>query len=335
MIAAPSRARLLLAGMVLLAVLVVPPIARAQEPKGGKIVRIGRLSPLSAETDARNLEAFRKGLRDLGWVEEKNFVIESRFADGQSARLPELAAELVRRPVDLLLTGSNPGALAAKNATGTIPIVMVTTGDPVVAGIVASLARPGGNVTGVTALGQALHAKRLELIKEAVPGVTRVAVLTNPVSVYTPALLKEKESVARTLGLQIPVVEARGAADLEKAFAALATERAGALMVQTDALFITHRRRIVELAARSRVPAVYGEREFVDAGGLMFYGASFAEMYREAAVYTDRILKGARPADLPVGQPTKLELVINLKTAKALGLSIPSPVLRRADHLVE
>ncbi len=310
-------------------------VADAQEPKTGKALRIGRLSPLSAETDVPNLEAFRQGLRDLGWIEGKSFTIESRFADGKSERLPGLAVELVRRRVDLILTGSNPGALAAKKATGTIPIVMVTTGDPVGARLVTSLARPGGNVTGVTALGQMLNTKRLELIKEAVPGVTRVAVLTNPASAYTAPFLREKESAARALGLQLPVLEARDPGSFERAFAALATERAGALMVQTDAVFITHRRRIVDLAAKNRVPAVYGTREFVDAGGLMFYGATFPDMYRHAAGYADKILKGAKPADLPVEQPTKLELVINLKTAKALGLTIPPPVLARADHLVE
>ena len=318
---------------VVLAILIAPVPVDAQAP--GKIVRIGRLSPLSAETDSPNLEAFRKGLRELGWVEGKTFTIESRFADGKSERLPELAAELVRQRVDLILTGSNPGALAAKKATATIPIVMVTTGDPVGAGLVASLARPGGNVTGVTALGQMLNAKRLELIKEAVPGVTRVAVLTNPRSTYTAPFLQERESMVRRLGLQLPVLEAADPGSFEKAFAALATDRAGALLVQTDAMFITYRRRIVELAAKSRVPAVYGDREFVDAGGLMFYGASLAHLYHDAASYTDRILKGARPTDLPVEQPTKLELVINLKAAKALGLTIPPSVIGRADHLVE
>lgn len=320
---------------LVLAVGISPSFADAQQAETGKALRIGRLSPLSAETDMPNIAAFRKGLRELGWVEGKSFTIESRFANGQSVRLPELAAELVRQRIDLFLTGSNPGALAARNASATIPIVMVTTGDPVAAGLVASLARPGGNVTGITALGQQLNAKRLELIKEAVPGVTRVAVLVNPRSAYTPPLLKEKEAAARVLGLQLPVVESPDAASLEKAFAALPGERAGALMVQTDAMFITHRRRIVELATRHRVPAVYGDREFVDVGGLMFYGASLADMYREAAGYADRILKGARPADLPVEQPTKLELVVNLKTAKAIGLAIPPAVLGRADRLVE
>jgi len=332
-VTAARLTRSITAAALLLTALAAPLPADAQG--AGKLVRIGRLSPLSAETDSPNLEAFRKGLRELGWVEGKTFTIEGRFADGRSERLPELAAELVRQRVDVILTGSNPGALAAKKATATIPIVMVTTGDPVGAGLVTSLARPGGNVTGVTALGQMLNAKRLELIKEAVAGVTRVAVLTNPRSIYTAPFLREKEGMSRSLGLQLPILEARDPGGFEKAFAALATERAGALMVQTDAMFITHRRRIVELAARSRVPTIYGDREFVDAGGLMFYGATLANLYHDAASYADRILKGARPADLPVEQPTKLELVINLKAAKALGLTIPPSVLGRADHLVE
>jgi putative ABC transport system substrate-binding protein len=323
----------LVSAALLLAVLVAPLAADAQGT--GKIVRIGRLSPVSAETDTPYLDAFRKGLRELGWVEGKTFTIEGRFADGKSERLPELATELVRQRVDVILTGSDLGALAAKKATATIPIVMVTTGDPVSAGIVTSLARPGGNVTGVTAIGQMLNAKRLELIKEAVPGVTRVAVLTNPRSTYTAPFLREKESMVRRLGLQLPILEASDPGGFEKAFAALVSDRAGALMVQTDAMFITHRRRIVELAAKSRVPAVYGDQEFVDAGGLMFYGATLAHLYHDAAGYADRILKGAKPADLPVEQPTKLELVINLKTAKALGLTIPPAVIGRADRLVE
>jgi putative tryptophan/tyrosine transport system substrate-binding protein len=316
-----------------LALLAAPSAAEAQQ--AGKTARIGRLSPLSPEADAPNLGAFRNGLRALGWEEGRDFIIEGRFAEGNFARLPQLAAHLIRQRVDLILTGSNPGALAAKNATATIPIVMVTTGDPVAAGIVSSLARPGGNVTGVTALGQILSAKRLELIKEAVPGITRVAVLADPASPYTPPFLRQKDSTARTLGLQLPVLEASDPGGIEKAFACLLTERAGALLVLPDPVFLTHRRRIVALAARSHVPTVYGEREFVNAGGLMFYGASLADMYRDAASYADRILKGARPADLPVEQPTKLELVINLKTAKALGLRIPPTLLARADHVIE
>lgn len=318
-----------------LGILGVAPPAGAQEGRPGVPLRIGRLSPLSAATDAPNLEAFRKGLRELGWVEGQGFTIEGRFADGKAERLAELAADLVRRKVDLILVGSTPGAAAARKATATIPIVMVTTGDPVAGGLVASLARPGGNVTGVTALGQILNAKRLELIKETLPGVTRVAVLLNPASPYTDPFLRERESTGRALGMQLRVHEARSPGELETAFPAIVAERPGALMVLTDIMFITSRRRIVELVARTRLPAVYPEREFVDAGGLMFYGASLASMYRHAATHVDRIAKGAKPADLPVEQPTVLELAINLKAAKAIGLVVPPSVLARADHVVE
>jgi putative ABC transport system substrate-binding protein len=292
--------RLALAVAVVLGVLCTPLGPAAQDAKPGKIARIGRLSPLSAEAGMLNLEAFRKGLRDLGWIEGRDFAIETRFADGKPERLPELAEQLVRQRVDVLLVGSTPGALAAKKATSTIPIVMVTTGDPVGGGLVASLARPGGNLTGVTALGEVLTVKRLELLKEAVPRVTRVAVLTNPASPYTVSFLRERESAARALGVQLQVLQAQDPTKLEQAFAAMAGERAGALMVLTDVMFINHRRRIVELAAKSRLPAVYPEREFVGAGGLMFYGASLVDMYNRAAVYVDKILKGTKPADLPV-----------------------------------
>ena len=300
-----------------------------------KTVRIGRLSPLSAEADVPLLAAFRTGMRDLGWVEGETFLIETRYADGNPIRLPEIAAELVRRRVDVILAGSSPGALAAKNAAGTIPVVMVTTGDPVGDGLVASLARPGGNLTGMTALSQGLSAKRLELLKEAVPGVTRVAVLTNPASPNTGPFVKESAAVAQALRVQLQLVEAHDPSEFETAFATMASKHAAGLMVLADVTFITHRKRIVELAAMSRIPAVYGEREFVDAGGLMFYGASLADMYRRAAVYVDKILKGAKPADLPVEQPTKFELVINLKTAKALGLAMPQSLLLRADEVIQ
>jgi ABC-type uncharacterized transport system substrate-binding protein len=313
--------------------LVVVDTARAQP--AGKPARIGRLSPLSAGADRPVIDAFRSALHDLGWVEGRTFVLESRFADGKSDRLPAIAAELVRQPVDLLLTGSSPAALAAKRATSTIPIVMVTTGDPVRDGIVASLARPGGNVTGVTSVGQALDVKRLELIREAVPGVSRVAVLVNPADFYTTQFMKDREAAGRQLGLELRVLEAREPAQLEPALAALPGEHVGALLVHTNAMFISERRRIVDLVARSRLPAVYGERQFVDAGGLMFYGAGLVGLYREAAVYADKILKGARPADLPVEQPTKLELVVNLKTARALGLTIPPSLRLRANRVTD
>jgi putative ABC transport system substrate-binding protein len=320
-----------------LALLVLVPVASAtaQDARGGKPVRIGRLSPLSAVTDAPHLESFRKGLHELGWREGAGFVIEGRFADGKPERLGELAADLVRQRVDLILVGSTPGALAAKKATATIPVVMVTTGDPVEGGVVASLARPGGNIKGVTGLAHVLNAKRLELLKEALPGVSRVAVLVNPTSPYTPPFMQEREGTGRILGLALPVHEARDPGAIERSVTAIVAERPGAVMVLTDVMFITERRRIVELLTRNRLPGVYPEREFVDVGGLMFYGASLASLYRHAAVYADRILKGARPADLPVEQPTTIELIVNLKAAKAIGLTLPPSVLSRADRVVE
>lgn len=325
------------AAAVLLALFLLMPgaSATAQGAASGKPVRIGRLSPLSAATDAPHLEAFRTALRELGWREGADFVIEGRFADGRPERLAALAADLVRQRVDLILVGSTPGALAVKKATGSIPVVMVTTGDPVEGGIVASLARPGGNITGVTGLAQVLNAKRLELLKETLPGVSRVAVLVNPTSPYTPPFMQEREGTGRTLGLALPVHEVRDPGGIERGVQAIAADRPGAVMVLTDVMFITERPRIVDLLTRARLPAVYPEREFVDAGGLMFYGASLASLYRHAAVYADRILKGARPADLPVEQPTTLELIVNLKAAKAIGLTLPPSVLSRADRVVE
>lgn len=309
------------------------PTAYAQP--SGKLVRIGRLSPLSAEGDAPMIAAFRQGLGELGWVEGRHYTIEARFADGKHERLPGLAAQLVGQRVDVILAGSNPGTLAAKNATRTIPIVMVTTADPVGSGLVESLGRPGANVTGVTALGQGLNAKRLELLKELVPAVTRVAVLTNPASPYTLPFMKESVDASRAFKLQIQVVEAGEPAQFTRAFGAMAQANAEALTVLPDLMFITHRRRIVELAAASRLPAVYGEREFIDAGGLMFYGASLADMYRHAAGHVDKILRGSKPADLPVEQPTKFEMIINLKTARTIGLTIPRALLLRADRTID
>lgn len=321
--------------LVAIVALGTPFAAVAQGAKPAKVARIGRLSPLSAETDVVSIAAFRSGMRDLGWVEGRDFVIETRYADGIAERLPELAAQLVRERVDLILSGSNPGTLAAKQATNAIPIVMVTTGDPVAGGIVASLAQPGGNVTGLTALGAALSAKRLALLKEALPGVERIAVLTRSAAPSHDQFMQERDELAKGLGIRLQVVEAHDPAGFERAFAEMARERAGALMVLSDALFITYRKRLVQLAARNRLPAVYPELEFVSAGGLMFYGASLADQYHRTAVYADKILKGAKPADLPVEQPTKLELAINRRTAHALGLAIPSALLVRADHVIE
>jgi putative ABC transport system substrate-binding protein len=299
----------------------------------GPVRRIGLLSPQSVSSAAPLLAGLRQGLRDLGWIEGRNIVFELRYADGRIDHLPGLAAELVRQNVEAIVAGSNPGALAAKQATGTIPIVMATTVDPIADGLVESLARPGANVTGVTAIAQELSAKRLELLKEAVPGLSRVAVLTNPESPYTALYLKDARPAAHSLGLELQVVKARSPDEVDAAFAAMRGGHAQALTV----LPISHTEhvRIVELAAESRLPAVYWERTYVSAGGLMFYGAGLTDIYRHAATHVDRILRGAKPADLPIEQPTKFELVINLITAKALGLTIPPTLLARADEVIE
>jgi putative ABC transport system substrate-binding protein len=326
------RRRTFLAGAA--ALCVVSPAARAAQ-SAGPVRRIGRLSPISAAAEPPVIAGLRQGLRDLGWIEGENIAFEFRFADGRFDRLPQLAEELVRLKVDVIVAGSNPGAMAAKNATRDIPIVVVTTGDPIGGGLVASLARPGGNLTGVTALGQELTAKRLELLKEAMPGITQVAVLTNPGSPTSGPLLKEGEEAARSLGLRLTVLKASDAGEIDSAFAAMANARAEALMVPADIMFNSQTGNIAELAARHRLPATYGEREFVSAGGLMFYGASLPDMYRHAATHIDKIFKGAKPADLPIEQPTKFDLVINLKAARTLGIAIPPSLLLRADEVIE
>src|SRR5262245_32179295 len=252
-------------------------------------------------------------MRALGWAEGKNYMIETRYADGVAARLPGLAAELVRLNVDVILAGSIQGALAAKTATATIPVVMVTSGDPVALSLVASLARPGGNLTGVTVLGQELSAKRLALTKEVVPGANRVAVLCDPTVPDTAPTLSRVRETAQALGVQLRVWEIRHPSELEKAFAAMSSERLGALLVLPDILLNQYRQRIVQLANNNRMAAVYPFREHVEAGGLMFYGATFREMYRRAASHVDKILKGAKPADLPVEQPTKFEFTSSQK----------------------
>jgi ABC-type uncharacterized transport system substrate-binding protein len=305
-------------------------VAQAQQPK--KAHRIGFLSPLESP---QYFTAFRQGMRELGYVEGQNVLIEYRSAKGMPERFPDLAAELVRLNVDVIVAASGGGALAVKNATSTIPIVFGTTGDPVASGLVASLARPGGNITGLTALGIELTGKRLELLKEAVPKASRIVVLSTPGSTEGGTSLKAMEVAAQPLGIELRVQEVRDPGEFEKTFAAITKERAGAIMVLTGPLLTTHRKRIVEFAAKSRLPAMYGISEFVDAGGLMFYGASLPKMYRRAATYVDKILKGAKPADLPVEQPTKFELVINLKTAKQIGLTIPPNVLARADRVIK
>jgi len=320
-------------GTLGISVLGAPLAAEAQQT--GKVYRIGYLSAGSSTSNPRVLESFRQGLRELGWIEGQNIVIEYRWAEGRFDRLPDLAAELVRLKVDVIVGAPTPAVLAAKNATALIPIVGVSLTEPVGVGLIASLARPGGNVTGVSySVGTDIFGKDLELLKEAIPKVRRVAVLSNPDGPVQPLTISNIKEAARSLGLQLQIVEARGPGDFDGAFAAMARERAGALLVVTDPVFIPHRARLVNLAAKNRLPSIFTQRADVEAGGLMSYGPNFADMYRRAATYVDKILKGAKPADLPVEQPTKFELVINLKTAKALGLTIPRSLLARADEVV-
>jgi len=313
-------------------------VAEAQQ--AAKIARIGYLSPNLA-TSPHLREAFRQGLRNLGYVEGRNLGIEYRDAEGKVERLPALAAELVALKVDVIVTegGNTVVPLAAKQATRTLPIVFATAADAVGSGLVTSLARPGGNVTGLDSLSTELVGKRLELLTQAVPGVGQVAVLWLP-GVYgertEKEMLTEAEVAARGLGVRLQFVEAtRDPADFDRAFSDMTRARAGALTVLPSNMFRREHRRLLDLAARHRLPAVYPWRDFVDAGGLMSYGASLTDLSRRAATYVDRILKGAKPGDLPVEQPTKFELAINLKTANALGLTIPPSLLQRADQVIE
>jgi putative ABC transport system substrate-binding protein len=317
--------------LMMLALCGAPAIAEAQQST--KVRRIGYLT--SASGLGPREEAFRQGLRGLGYVEGQNIVIEYRFAQGKLDHLPDRAAELVRLKVDVIVTPSTLDALAAQRATRTIPIVMAASGDAVATGLVASLARPGGNITGLTALSRELSGKRLELLKEAVPGLSRVAVLWNAANPDKAHDVEETQVAARALGLQVQSLEVRGPNDFESAFRAATKKRAGALLTLTDTLTSFHQRQVVDLAAKSRLPSIYEFGEWVDAGGLMSYGPNDADLFGRAATYVDKILKGAKPGDLPVEQPRKFELVINLKTAKKIGLSVPPEVLVRADKVIK
>ena len=303
----------------------------AAEAQAGRIAHIGLLT----NNPSPHLQAFETGLRELGYVEGQNIVIERRNAKGESPRLPALAAELVRLGLDVIVAPDPPSTRAARSATGTIPIVIRSSDDPVESGLVASLARPGGNITGVYSLYAELGPKRLELIKEALPRITRVAVLRDPSFLGGPQRWKEIEQAAHSLGLTLVSAEASSSDGLEGAFRVAMRQRAEALITLRNPMIVVHKSRVVELAAKGRLPAMYDDREFVEAGGLMAYGANLDDLYRRAATYVDKILKGARPADLPIERTTKFELVINLKTAKALGLAIPSSLLLRADHVIE
>jgi putative ABC transport system substrate-binding protein len=313
--------------------LLAAPLAAEAQP-AGTVVRIGFVSPISP---GPTIDAFRQGLREVGYVEGKNVIVETRFAEGRPERLPLLIGELIRLKVDVLVVGSTGGALAAKKATTTVPIVFTGLIDPVAAGIVASLARPGGNITGVTfgIGGSGFAGKWLELLKEAVPSASHVAVLSNSASPLTALLVEEIRGASRTLNVKLDVLDARNATDLDRAFAAIRASGAQAIIVVNDPFFVASRAKLVAFAASKRLPTMYFIKLFADAGGLMTYGGSLEDSYRRAATYVDKILKGAKPADLPVEQPTKFELVINLRTAKALGLTIPQTLLRRADEVIQ
>ena len=319
-----------------LGLLGVPSAVQAQPGTGP---RIGYLAAdLTGKAGAHLRDAFLQGLHDLGYIEGRNLVIEYRDADGRFERFPSLAAELVALKVDVIIAPVTPAARAAKQATATIPIVFAASSNPIGNGLVTALARPGGNATGLTFFTPELVGKSLELLKQAVPGLLRVGALWTPGEFGTDAerdLLKGAEVAAQALGVQIQFVEARQPSDLDRAFSEMIKARAGALTVLPGTMFLVQRSRIADLAAKSRLPAVFPYREGVDAGGLMSYGPNVPDLYRRAASYVDKILKGAKPADLPVEQPTKFELVINLKTAKALGLTIPPSLLRRADKVIE
>ena len=309
--------------------------AEAQQPK--KVPRIGYLTAFAGDTESIRAEAIRQGLRELGYVNGQNIAIEYRYAEGKIDRYPELAAELVHLKVDIIMTSGNAPTLAAKNATKTIPIVMMgISADPVELGLVESLARPGGNITGNTTLSRELGGKRLELLKEAVPKLTRVAVLYDPGIRAAGIEVKEVLPVAgRPLRLTLQPWEVRDAGGFDKVFAALNKQRPDGLYVTSGALISVNRKRIAEFALKSRLPSMHSTREAVDAGGLMYYGADLADSYRRAAVYVDKILKGTKPADLPVQQPTKVEFVINLKTANQIGLITPQKVLVKADRVIK
>jgi len=318
--------------VALLLSLVAPLTAKAQQ--AAKVYNIGFLG-LGSSFAGPNRTAFYRGLQEHGWIEGQNFVLTTRFAQFKSERLREMVAELVQRKVDVIVVQSAEGALAAKHGTSTIPIVAVSPADAVAIGLVASLARPGANVTGLSYLGTELIAKQMELLKEAVPNLSRVAALSNPANPTHAPRLRAAAIGAQGLRVHLEPIEARTPAELDKAFATMMRARVGGVLVLSDPMFNDEARRLAQLASTSGLPAIYGFRMSVDAGGLMSYGPDFPDLFHRAAAYVDKILKGAKPGDLPIEQPTKFELVINLKAAKALGLTIPPSLLLRADQVVE
>jgi len=307
--------------------------ADAQQP--GKVPRVGFLGNSTAALEANLIGPFREGLRDLGYVEGKNIVIEWRWAEGKYERFPPLIAELIASKVDLIVTAGTPASLAVKKTAASIPLVMIAVGDPVGTGLIASLAHPGGNVTGLTSIAADLEGKRLELLREVIPKLSHVAVLWNPASPFQVVSEKEVQAAAQGMRMKVLSLGVKDQAQLDDAFARIRKERPGALNVLADRLFLHNRVRIMEFAVQNRLPGVHAYVELVEAGGLMSYGPSYAGMHRRAAYFVDRILKGTKPADLPVEQPSKFELIINLKGAKQIGVTIPQSVLYRADKVIK
>jgi putative ABC transport system substrate-binding protein len=333
----PGRGRLdVLIGLAVIITLSLnlAPLA-AQGQQTGKLYRIGFLGNSTAALEAHLVGPFRDGLHELGYLEGRNALIEYRWAEGQYERFPALIAELIALKVDVIVTAGTPATLAVKKATTSVPLVMVAVGDPVATGIVASLKRPGGNITGLTSIAEETEGKRLELLREVLPTVSRVAVLSNPENPSLLATLKEMRAAAQVLGMKLQVLEVRTSGELEETFKVILRERPGALLVMGDRLFLHNRQRMMNFATKQLLPVVPVHPELVEAGGLTSFGPSYPGMHRRAAYFVDRILKGAKPADLPVERPTKFELVINLKTAKALGLTIPPSVLGRADQVIQ
>jgi putative ABC transport system substrate-binding protein len=326
-----DRRRFLLTSLA--GVLAAPRAVEAQ--RAGKVYRIGFLGNSTPALEANLVGRFREGLRDLDYVEGLNVLIEYRWAEGQYERFTALIAELIALKVEVIVTAGTPASLAVKKATTSTPLVMVAVGDPVATGLVASLARPGGNITGLTSIAEEMEGKRLELLREVAPKVSHIAVLWNAGSPIQVIQEREMQAAIRVVGMKMLSLGVRTAEQIEDAFATMVRERPGALFVLADRLFLHHRTRIMDFTAQHRLPGVHAYRELVEAGGLMSFGPSYAGMHRRAAYFVDRILRGAKPADLPVERPSKFELVINLKTAKVLGLTIPQSLLQRADQVIE
>jgi putative ABC transport system substrate-binding protein len=314
--------------------LLAAPLA-TEAQQAGKVHRIGFLGNSTPTLEANLVRPFRDGFRDLGYVEGRDLVIEYRWAEGQYERFPALIAELIALKVDVIVTAGTPAALAVRRASTTIPLVMVAVGDPVGSGLVKSLAHPGGTLTGLVSIAPDLEGKRLQLLTEVVPRLSFVAFLLNPANAFHVTSEKQARAAAKASNLKVEFFPVRAEPEFDRAFQAMSSKRPGALIMLADRLFLHHRARIVEFAARNRLPTVYAYRELVEAGGLMSFGPSYPDMHRRAAYFVDRILKGAKPAELPMEQPSKFELIINLKTAKALGLAIPPSLLQRADQVIE